>query len=112
MPAAQGRSRLPLPRLRGRVVVYLFNPFTPASLAAVLDALRALAAGCDFTLVLKGMDQALDDVSDAWLPLRRRLRTISHRAAGLAPGHCFAVWRAVPPPRADGDGPRRGCFAQ
>ena len=64
-----GGSRLPLPSF-DQMVVYLFNPFSPATLSAVLHALVVLASTCAYVLVLKGMEESLLEADSAWLPLR------------------------------------------
>ncbi|KAL1514866.1 hypothetical protein AB1Y20_003949 [Prymnesium parvum] len=69
-----GSSRLPLPRAE-RMTVYLFNPFAPPTLESVLRSLLALSRSCPFTLVLKGMECALE-ASAAWEGLRAKLRPL------------------------------------
>ena len=85
-----GNSALPLPVSD---VVYLFNPFSPATLAAVFWSLTQLANSCAFLLVLKAMDHAvLECASSAWLFLRQCMRPVSCRAVGL-PASGFLAWR-------------------
>ena len=86
--------------------IYAFNPFKRATLHTVLQALLQLASHCEYTLVLKAVSDSELEAAGAWCQLRPRLRKLSHRAVGLAPAHCFSVWRVASPARPE-SGQRR-----
>eukprot|EP00965_Chrysotila_dentata_P096345 3184094-Pleurochrysis_carterae.AAC.3 len=82
------------------LVLYMFNPFTLDTLRRVLQQLCSCAATVEFTLVLKGMAEALKEAGREWRLLRRWLSPVHSKLTGLSKKD-YMVFRTVPtaPPK-------------
>jgi len=90
------RGRLKLPSLEDNsVVIFMFNPFAPATLRHMLAQLRVWATKHRFIIVFKAMAEELAAEHRVWRALRALLRSLSSRETGL-PRCEFLVYRTIP----------------